>query len=730
MFDIKIINETMDRYNIKDLNDRSMIIKKVFTLLSTIDYYFSHMCTPTDFELNNWVELTSDERLSQLIDELLLDIFNGEIFSLKLQGLQSNLRFRKHIIYFIFKTELYLDKPTSPKDINNHYIARKMIISSALGLNLIENPANNMGFSNDPNQIFILDEDGFIIGVRTIEPNTPIIESTDQMSDTESTDSDTEVNSVSDSETLVNDLDSDDEADIDLMMDISDSELDSNPDNNDYDILNSDSDDEGNSLLNSNDFTDIENLLIPFFITLSNNLIFTKIKSNKLYKQLVNSKLFVTISNSKVWQYLKNSQVFKLLLTIILSIILKIVIMNIDTTHILTSLSNSNILTSGSNLIIDMNISDYEIWFSTFVAEVLNKTLPGLPPAPLIELSILPPIIYKNKIFVKILKDLLRLIIQYFINLLTSIVTSKAKSVLLSAGLFGLIKITNKGKEKEEYSNSDTESLIQSPSDYSDTQSIHSTSSSEVELDSDLESAIEVDITQERIKRKIREESRKSFIREFINKSKTAPTKELQYEMFRMLFEIEKDKGREEFDQDNPSSSSRPTLRRTKAKWKARQSTTSTILDLGTIQRDGIIEEAVITPSSPIKTKLHTISEEERWKLEKSWPALPQETLEEVWDEVINLNRFSDLKEDSKNIKLFRNLKRLNNSPTPTEDTQLRTPTTQHFTDYEFRTDLDDSDTKSIRDTFDDLSIDNRSYKAKPNTNTSLKGNKKNKNKK
>jgi len=280
-----------------------------------------------------------------------------------------------------------------------------------------------------------------------------------------------------------------------------------------------------------------------------------------------------------------------------------------------------------------MNLADYEVWFSTFVTTILNHPLPPLPedishPLPPIpddisdtssdsgywsSTSILPPIIYKNKIFEKILKDLLRLIIQYFIDLLTSIITSKAKSALLSVGLFGLFKITNnnKGKAKEENSTSDSESFIQWPSEASDTQSINSASSSEVELDSEVESALEREIEFER---RIQAESRKSFLQEFINKAKIAPTKELQYEMFKILFEIEKEK-REKSDQDI-SSSPQPKLRRTKPKWEARESTTSTLLDLGTIQREELDQDN-LTSSRP--TSSATI-----------YPTIPRETMKEL----------------------------------------------------------------------------------------------------
>lgn len=73
-------NETKDRYNITDLNKRSLIIERVFILLTSIDYYFSEICTPTEFELENWVELASEEQLSKLVD----DLFNAKFRSLKL----------------------------------------------------------------------------------------------------------------------------------------------------------------------------------------------------------------------------------------------------------------------------------------------------------------------------------------------------------------------------------------------------------------------------------------------------------------------------------------------------------------------------------------------------------------------------------------------------------------------------------------------------------------------
>jgi hypothetical protein len=224
-----------------------------------------------EFELVNWIELASDEQLSNLVT----DIFSQPLIlhNLKLKGINTNLRIRKHIIYqMINNNELWKITNDTPINSNNIVDKIKTIILTATGLNILENQDNNMGFSNDPNQLFELDAEGFITGVRTSETNTPIIEGegSDQMSDihptdpdievnsdTESIDSDTDVNSESDSGTLVNDLDSDDEADIDLMMGISDSELESNPDTNDYDILNSDSDDEMNSLLNPNDITDI-----------------------------------------------------------------------------------------------------------------------------------------------------------------------------------------------------------------------------------------------------------------------------------------------------------------------------------------------------------------------------------------------------------------------------------------------------------------------------------------
>jgi hypothetical protein len=80
ILDFRTTNETMDRYYITDLNKRPLIIERVFTLLTSIDYYFSEICTPTEFELENRVELAPEEQLSKLVDGL----FNAKFGSLKL----------------------------------------------------------------------------------------------------------------------------------------------------------------------------------------------------------------------------------------------------------------------------------------------------------------------------------------------------------------------------------------------------------------------------------------------------------------------------------------------------------------------------------------------------------------------------------------------------------------------------------------------------------------------
>lgn len=69
--------------------------------------------------------------------------------------------------------QLYLDKPITQKDINNHYNVRKMINPIILRLNLLDDQDNYNKISHNPNQLIELDDEGFI-GVRTLESNTPI----------------------------------------------------------------------------------------------------------------------------------------------------------------------------------------------------------------------------------------------------------------------------------------------------------------------------------------------------------------------------------------------------------------------------------------------------------------------------------------------------------------------------------------------------------------------------
>jgi hypothetical protein len=157
--------------------------------------------------------------------------------------------------------------------------------------------------------------------------------------------------------------------------------------------------------------------------------------------------------------------------------------------------------------------------------------------------------------------------------------------------LFGLLKITQrkdkgKGKAQEIDFNSDTESFTkiaptETSKDPTETGSINSTSSEETELDSETEAALERDFT---IESRIKHLSRKSFITEFLTKAKITPTKELQLELAKMLLKIQQDrqnssissvssitdstitevdaerynsrnKGIDQLDQDNPSSS-------------------------------------------------------------------------------------------------------------------------------------------------------------------------------
>jgi hypothetical protein len=119
-----------------------------------------------EFELVNWIELASDEQLSNLVT----DIFSQPLIlhNLKLKGINTNLRIRKHIIYqMINNNELWKITNDTPIHSNNIIDKIKTIILTATGLNLLENQDNNMGFYNDPNQLFELDAEGFITGVST-----------------------------------------------------------------------------------------------------------------------------------------------------------------------------------------------------------------------------------------------------------------------------------------------------------------------------------------------------------------------------------------------------------------------------------------------------------------------------------------------------------------------------------------------------------------------------------
>lgn len=166
VFDYRIINETMDRDNIRNMNTRSIITQRIFNWLTILDHNFSQTIQPMEFELVNWIELASDEQLSNLVT----DIFSQPLIlhNLKLKGINTNLRIRKHIIYqMINNNELWKITNDTPIHSNNIIDKIKTIILTATGLNLLENQDNNMGFSNDPNQLFELDAEGFITGVST-----------------------------------------------------------------------------------------------------------------------------------------------------------------------------------------------------------------------------------------------------------------------------------------------------------------------------------------------------------------------------------------------------------------------------------------------------------------------------------------------------------------------------------------------------------------------------------
>jgi hypothetical protein len=234
----------------------------------------------------------------------------------------------------------------------------------------------------------------------------------------------------------------------------------------------------------------------------------------------------------------------KILITIFL-IILRIILSYLDVSQLV------DLSLSDTTLIIDMNLDEYKTWFDSF-----SHTDKPLPELPLIELSIFPFFFLRNPILDKIIKDVLKLIYQYLINLITSILVNKANTVLLSVGVFGLFKIhkKDKGKGKEvEYipkSESDSEvfSKIESNDSYidpSDGDSINSTdtlASYEKYLDQEVKEALDEDFARERLESEIKRASRKSYITEFLTKAKITPTRELQAEMARVLQQIQKDR--------------------------------------------------------------------------------------------------------------------------------------------------------------------------------------------
>jgi hypothetical protein len=425
----------------------------------------------------------------------------------------------------------------------------------------------------------------------------------------------------------------------------------------------------------------------------------------------------------------------KILITISL-IGLRILLSFLDVSSI------SELSLSDTTPIIDMNLAEYQAWFNN-----LDKPLPDLPD--LIDLSIFPFFFLRNPILDKIIKDILRIVYQYLINLITSILVNKANTVLLSVGLFGFLKLhkKDKGKGKEveykpykEYDNEydseyDNESLDESDSKSVNT--IETLASYDKALDSDVEEALDRDFARKRLESTIKEVSRKSYITEFLTKAKITPTKELQAEMARVLLQIQQERDDSTISSASDLTDSTDTDfditrydYRNKGKGKAsvRLSTVSTEIDLDSVQRDEIIEESLTSPTESVNKQRAWFTAEERLKLKKSLPNIPQDSVDDLLDEISKLNRFSGLSQEviSKNEKLFRNFLRAKNSPRPTIDTQLRTPRTEHFTDYDFRSELDESDTKSLRDTFDDCSTDAKSYKTNK-SNTRLRGHKNNK---
>jgi hypothetical protein len=150
--------------------------------------------------------------------------------------------------------------------------------------------------------------------------------------------------------------------------------------------------------------------------------------------------------------FLTNKISWKNILFAISLIVLKIILNDIDSSLLL----DLSIKMSDTPLIIDMTVSEYIEWFDSWAF-----TDKPLPPTPLdipdyvsdsssdsgYGTSIIPPIFFlRNKILDRIIKDILMIIYQHFLNLITSIITSRLKT-LLTISVLG-ITITNKPHPK------------------------------------------------------------------------------------------------------------------------------------------------------------------------------------------------------------------------------------------------------------------------------------------
>lgn len=123
--------------------------------------------------------------------------------------------------------------------------------------------------------------------------------------------------------------------------------------------------------------------------------------------------------------------------------------------NINTKFSLSNIYSLFENIltIIVYNLVNVSIIHLITITWNLLNTIITSDLEGLINLSIIPPIFFlRNKILDKIIKDILIMIYQYLLNLITSIITSRVK-IFLTMGVAGLTIVnkpkTDKGKGKE-----------------------------------------------------------------------------------------------------------------------------------------------------------------------------------------------------------------------------------------------------------------------------------------